>query len=55
MKDIIVIGVDIAKNVFQIHGSDTQGKRVFHKRISRDRFLKTMAELPRSLVGVLSQ
>lgn len=52
MKDITVIGIDIAKNVFQIHGSNSQGKKVFHKRISREGFLETMAKLPRCLVGI---
>ena len=25
MKEVITIGVDLAKNVFQVHGVDTEG------------------------------
>ena len=28
MKDIKVLGIDLAKNVFQLHGTDTKGKCV---------------------------
>ena len=27
MNDVITIGVDLAKNVFQVHGVDAEGKR----------------------------
>jgi transposase len=52
MKNLTVIGIDIAKNVFQIHGADSQGNRVLKKRISRERFLVFMANLPACLVGM---
>lgn len=52
MKNLTVIGIDIAKNVFQIHGADNQGRRVLKKRISRDGFLSFMANLPVCLVGM---
>lgn len=52
MKNLTVIGIDIAKNVFQIHGADSQGNRVLKKRISRERFLAFMANLPACLVGM---
>jgi len=52
MKDLTVIGIDIAKNVFQIHGADSYGKRLFKKRLSRDAFLPFMAKLPTCLVGM---
>jgi transposase len=52
MKDFTVIGVDIAKNVFQIHGADSLGKRLLTKRLSRENFLPFMGTLPRCLVGI---
>ena len=52
MKDISVIGVDIAKNVFQVHGSDAQGKKVYSKRTTRDNFIKLMLTLPKVTVGI---
>jgi transposase len=36
---IAVIGVDIAKRVFQLHGVDEQGRTVLRKRLTRATFL----------------
>jgi transposase len=52
MKDITTIGIDIAKNHLQIHGKDAKGKAVLKKRLSRDKFLPFMANLPKCLVGM---
>lgn len=35
MSNIKVLGIDLAKNVFQLHGADARGKKVFSKRLSR--------------------
>jgi transposase len=40
MKYATLIGVDLAKNVFQVHGVDDAGNEVFHKRLSRPQFVK---------------
>lgn len=52
MKDITAVGIDIAKNVFQIHGADSHGKRVLKRQVSREKFLAFMATLPPCLVGM---
>src|SRR3990167_1572620 len=52
MKNLTTIGIDLAKNYIQIHGANEQGKPVFKKRVARDKFLETMANLPRCLVGM---
>lgn len=52
MKDIPIIGIDIAKNVFQHHGTDSQGRRLLSKRLMREKFLPFMANLPVCLVGM---
>lgn len=52
MNNITVIGIDIAKNVLQIHGMDSAGKKVLQKRIDRGKFLTYMANLPQCLVGM---
>jgi transposase len=31
------IGLDLAKNIFQVHGADSQGKKLFNKAIKRDK------------------
>ncbi len=35
--NISLLGIDIAKNVFQLHGVDISGKKVLKKRIERDK------------------
>ena len=42
MKDMI-IGVDLAKRVFQIHGSSTSGEVRFRKKLTREQFRVFMA------------
>ena len=50
--NITTIGIDLAKNVFQIHGADERGKCVLKKRVSRKELVETMANLPRAVVGI---
>lgn len=52
MGNVTTIGIDLAKNVFQIHGVDDEGKTVLQKRVSRAKFLSTMRDQPKSLVGI---
>ena len=35
MEATAVIGIDLAKSVFQVHGVDAQGQVVLRKRLSR--------------------
>lgn len=50
--DVKVIGIDIAKRYFQVHAVDAEGAVVIRRKVSRERFLTLLAELPRSLVGL---
>jgi len=36
MSEIITIGLDLAKNVFQAHGADAAGQAVLRKKLRRD-------------------
>ena len=38
------VGVDLAKNVFQLHGVDRSGKCVWKRKLSRKKWLKTLLE-----------
>jgi transposase len=49
---VTTIGLDIAKNVFQVHGVDAQGRVVLRKRLARGRVLAFFANLPRCLIGL---
>jgi transposase len=52
MNDITTIGIDIAKNIMQIHGTDDHGKALLKKRLTRDNFLISMANQPKCLIGM---
>ena len=43
MKKVTIIGVDLAKNVFQLHGAAADGSVVFRKKLSRLQFARFMA------------
>jgi transposase len=38
MSEIITVGLDLAKNVFQAHGADASGRAVLRKKLRRDIF-----------------
>ena len=38
MKDVTLIGVDLAKRVFHLHGAAVDGSVVFRKKLSRVQF-----------------
>ena len=39
IKEVSIVGVDLAKQVFQLHGPTGEGKAVFRKKLSRKQFL----------------
>ena len=44
MKEVITIGVDLAKNVFQVHGVDAAGALVVGRRLRRSQMLAFFQE-----------
>jgi transposase len=49
---ITTIGLDIAKNVFQVHGIDAAERVVVRKQLRRGQVMKFFEALPRCLVGM---
>ncbi len=49
---VTTIGLDLAKNVFQVHGVDAAGETVISRKLRRAAVLKFFAELPSCLVGM---
>ena len=43
---IRLLGIDISKNTFQLHGADDTGKAVLKKRLLRDQLTAYVANLP---------
>ena len=52
MKEVSTIGVDIAKNVFQVHGVDGGGAVVVRRTLRRSQILAWFAKLPPCLIGM---
>lgn len=52
MTNVKTIGIDLAKNIFQIHGVDNKDKVVLKKRIKRDSLAELIAKLPPCLIGL---
>jgi transposase len=48
----MTIGIDIAKRVFYLNGEDEQGREVMHKKLSRERFVPFIANLPPSMIAM---
>ena len=49
---VTTIGLDIAKNVFQLHGVDEKGRVALRKRLRRDQLTSFFANLPACIVGI---
>lgn len=52
MGQVVTIGLDIAKSVFQVHGVDAEGGVVFRQKLTRARLLKFFEKLDPCLVGI---
>jgi transposase len=52
VKKVSIIGVDLAKNVFQLHGAAADGTVLFRKKLSRPQFQRFIFEHPRCLVAM---
>jgi len=51
-QEIVVIGLDLAKNVFQVHAVDAQGQPIVRRQLRRAEVLKFFAKTPPCLVGM---
>ena len=52
MVEVNTIGLDIAKQVFQAHGSDVLGNVLFRKKIARAKVIAFFASQPRCMVAM---
>ena len=52
MEKDIVVGLDLAKNVFQVQVNDQRGKKLRSKKLKRSEVLEFFAQLPPCLVGM---
>ena len=52
MEEVVTIGLDIAKSVFQVHGVNSAGDAVLRRQLKRARMLPFFAKLPPCLIGI---
>ena len=52
MEEVSIIGLDLAKNVFQAHGARADGSTSFRKKISRAKVLSFFASVPKCVVAM---
>lgn len=49
---ITTVGIDLAKNVFQVHGVDERGKAVLKRQLRRQQVMQFFANLPPVVIGL---
>ena len=52
MPQVATIGLDLAKNVFQVHGVDGDGKVIIRRQVRRAEVIRLFTTLPPCLVGM---
>lgn len=49
---VSTVGINLAKNVFQLHGVNELGKPVIKKQMGRDQMAEFFVTLPACLIGM---
>ena len=49
---ITTVGIDLAKNVFQVHGVDERGKVALRRQLKRHQVAPFYANLPACVIGM---
>ncbi len=49
---VTTVGIDLAKQVFQIHGVDEHGKAIIKKQLRRAQMAEFFINLPPCLIGM---
>jgi len=52
MSNVTTVGIDLAKNVFSVHGVDAKGREVLRRTVRRDQLAALVAQWPRCLIGM---
>ena len=52
MEEVVTVGLDIAKSVFQVHGVDAEGRVVMQRKLARAKLIAFFEKLPRCLIGI---
>ncbi len=49
---VSTLGIDLAKNVFQLHGVDHEGHTILRKKLTRAKFVQFVIQLDPCLIGM---
>ena len=52
MNEVTTIGLDLAKNVFQVHGVDGSGEVTIWRQLRRRQVIPFFDKLPACLIGM---
>ena len=52
MEEVSIIGLDLAKNVFQVHGAQPDGSVAFRRKLTRAKLLPFLASTPKCIVAM---
>jgi transposase len=52
MDNVTTVGIDLAKNVYSVHGVDAHGAVVLRRTVSRSKLVQVVAQLPPCLIGL---
>ena len=50
MSESVLIGIDLGKHNFHLHGQDTSGREVFRKKLSRAQMMQFFGNVPSCIV-----
>lgn len=51
-NDVAVLGIDLAKQSFQLHGVDSSGITVLKKKLTRKNLCQFIAQMPACIIGI---
>ena len=52
MENVSIVGIDLAKRSFQLHGAAADGSVVFRKKLSRPQLTAFLSGLPKCVVAM---
>lgn len=52
MKAMSIVGIDLAKSIFQFHGATANARPVFIKKVRRSKLLSLLADIPTCIVAM---
>ena len=52
MNNVTTVGIDLAKNLFSVHGVEGSGREVLRRTVRREQLLPLVAQWPACLIGM---